>query len=38
MAKKRGCIQDFDGETWRKEQLVRTWTRWEDNIKIDLKY
>jgi hypothetical protein len=31
------CIQGFGGDTCRKETTLRTYARWEDNIKIDLQ-
>ena len=31
------CIQSFSGKTWRKETLREAESRWEDNIKMDLR-
>ena len=31
------CAQGSGGETWGKETIWETQTRWEDNIKMDLQ-
>ena len=35
--RKESCIQGFSGETCGRRPRGRSWRRWEDNIKIDLR-
>jgi hypothetical protein len=30
------CTQNFNGDTWMKDTALKTYVRWENNIKVDL--
>jgi hypothetical protein len=37
MGERRGVLQSFGMEIWRKRTLARRRSRWKDNIKMDLE-
>jgi hypothetical protein len=32
------CVRGFGGETEVEEAITKLWRRWEDDIKVDIKY
>ena len=35
---KRNALRGFGGETEVEEAITKLWHRWEDDIKVDVKY